>query len=394
VKIRRASKTRFYPTVKQQLKHKQHFNNTRYVYNYYLDLKTKQYKETKKSYSFKETAKDLTNHKKEKPWLNNSSRQAYTNKLKDLDTAFKNFFKKKAKYPKFKSKHHKQSYRISYPFFKIKPEGIWIIKIGLICCNLNLPKQIKPLSITISKDTLNRYYISCSYETEISEPIIDATKPIVGCDYGLRTFMTTWNGINEAKIQHPLPYKKSEKRLKRLSRRLSRRKKGSRRRRTAKHSLAILHAKIASLRNDFLHKLSSRMVRENQAIIIEDLNTKGIITRWGKKASDQGWAEFIRQLTYKGTWYGCNIIKTPRFYPSSKTCSNCGVINDGLTLKDRSWTCPVCSVDHDRDVNAACNIFNYGRADRKLRTGTGGLVETLVEPSRQKEAEPLSLCFV
>ena len=126
------------------------------------------------------------------------------------------------------------------------------------------------------------------------------------------------------------------------------------------------------------------MVRENQAIIIEDLNTRGIVARWGKKASDQGWAEFTRQLQYKGTWYGCNIIKTPRIYPSSKTCSNCGTINNKLTLKDRSWICPACSVDHDRDVNAACNIFNYGRADRKLRTGTGGLVKTLVEPSRQE----------
>ena len=176
---------------------------------------------------------------------------------------------------------------------------------------------------------------------------------------------------------------------------MARQKKDSRRRRVTKKQRALLYEKIKNKRSDFLHKLSSKMISENQAIYLEDLCLKGMQQRWGKKINDLGWSEFTRQLEYKGGWYGCVVKKIDRFFPSSKICSSCGKINDDLTLLDREWTCPSCGTHHDRDVNAAKNILVYGRAGRNMiekSIKTDGerkrCKATHQQPSSQEEGKP------
>ncbi|MDP1712598.1 MAG: RNA-guided endonuclease TnpB family protein [Candidatus Nanopelagicaceae bacterium] len=386
MKIHRAYKTRCYPTIKQQKILVHHFGCARFVYNHFLRLKTTQYRQSKKSMSFNQTSKELTRMKglEEFEWLKNVSRQSLLNSLVDLDASYHNFFNKKAKYPKFKKRDRKQSFRISVPFCKMKENGIHIPLIGVLKCSLDgLPEEYKLLSITVSKEPTGKYFVAVSFEQEIPNPKIDKKKPMIGIDFGLKTFITTSDG---QKIEHPQPFKQDERRLKRLSRRHSRRQKESNRRKWAKRRVALQYERMKNRRNDFLHKLSRKMISENQAIYLEDLSLKGMMSRWGKKVGDLGWREFTRQLEYKGQWYGCQVNKIDRFFPSSKICSGCGHLLDYLMLSDREWDCPSCREHHDRDINAAKNILFYGRADRKLRTGRAGAVKPLMEPSSQNTA--------
>jgi putative transposase len=314
-------------------------------------------------------SRELTKMKKkeEYKWLNDVSRQCVDNSIKNLDVAFNRFFQKKTKYPRFKRKQNKQSFQTSNYFCRMRIRGVQIPHIGVLKCSLDgLPEDYKLISITTSKDPTGKCFAAISFETNIPDPKIDKNKPIIGIDFGLKTFITTSDG---QKIEHPQFFKQEEKRLRRYNRRLSRRKEKSRRRRVAKQRIALLHEKIRNRRSDFLHKLSSKMIRENQAIYLEDLCLKGMMGRFGKGIGDIGWREFTRQLEYKGKWYGCKVEKIDRFFPSSKLCSSCGKIKNDLTLSDREWTCPSCQTHHDRDVNAAINVLEYGRADRNPRTG-------------------------
>jgi putative transposase len=328
-------------------------------------------------------SKLLTKIKKhqDKLWLNKVSRVALNCSLENLDSAFNNFFKKNSKYPKFKNKHSKQSYKLTNQSFSIKENGIKIAKIGLIKCSIGLSENCKLLSITISKTVTDKYYISINYEMEVPNSKIDKTKPIIGIDFGLRTFITTSEG---EKINHSLPFKNSMRRLKKQQRKLNRQIKGSKRRQNQKRKIALLHEKIKNQRNDFLHKLSSRLVSENQTIYLEDLNIKGMQNRWGRKINDLGWNNFTKQLEYKGQWNGCLIEKIDRFFPSSKLCSTCGFINSKLTIKIIEWNCPKCNSHHDRDVNASRNIRDYGSVARKQRTGRVEVPDSLDELSRQE----------
>jgi putative transposase len=361
--IHKAYKTRMYPTEKQQKQFTHHFGSARWVYNYFLQYKTDQYKLTSKSATYIQMSKILTELKQqpEYAWLNGVSRQCTANSLRNLDVAFNKFFNKKTKYPKFKKKTSKQSFKTSSPICSIRQGGVHLPQIGLVKCKLKLPKEYKFYSTTISRETTGKYFISINYTIDIPEPVIDKKKPIIGIDFGLKTFITTSNGN---KIDHPKPLNNMLHKLKRLSRELSRRKKGSNRRSKTKRKLALCHEKIKSIRLDFLHKLSRRMVGENQAIYLEDLSIKGMGNRFGKQLQDLGWGEFTRQLSYKGLWFGCQVSKIDRFFPSSKTCSTCGCVKNNLTLGDRVWACLRCGAHHDRDVNAAKNVLEYGRVDR------------------------------
>ncbi len=383
MKVYKVHKIKIHPTIKQQQLLTKHFGSCRWVYNYFLQYKTDQYKKTKKSASWLEMNKSLTELKKQpdKQWLNEVSRVALNCALENLDSAFNNFFRKTAKYPNFKNKYAKQSYKLTNQAFNIEKDGIKIAKIGYLKCNLELPNDYKLLSVTISKTTTNKYYASISYETEIPNPKSDKTKPVIGIDFGLKTFITTSEG---EKINHPLPFKDSIKRLQKQQRRLSKRIKGSKRRLLQKHRVAILHERVANIRRDFLHKLSSRLVSENQAIYLEDLSLKGMQNRWGKKLNDLGWGIFTNQLSYKGPWRGCLVEKRDRFFPSSKLCSVCGWVNNSLTLEVREWDCPRCFTHHDRDVNASRNIRDYGPVTRKQRTGRVEVLDSLVELSRHE----------
>ena len=378
--IHKAYKTRVYPTKKQEKQLINHFGSARFIYNYFLQYKTDQYKTTKKSAPLLVMSRELTllKQKQEYNWLNNISRQCLLNSIKNLDTAFNSFFQKKTKYPNFKKRHKKQTFKISAPFCSIKENGVHIPLIGILNCDTNsLPEKYKFLSVTVSKTVTNKYFIAINIETEITDPKTDKNKPIIGLDFGLKTFITTSNGekINQPKFAN-------DKKKRRLSRILSRRTKGSKRRQRARLRLAVYHEKTHNRRNDYLHKLSSKMVSENQAIILEDLSIKGMMNRFGKQLGELGWHEYTRQLSYKGKWYGCIVEKTDRFFPSSKICSECGFINDNLKLSDREWVCPSCSVHHDRDNNAAKNILEYGRADRNLRTWRGRAISSLTEASK------------
>jgi putative transposase len=383
MKVRKAIKFKIHPTVKQRKLLAKHFGCCRWVYNYFLQYKTDQYKKTKKSASWLEMNKLLTELKKQpdKQWLNEVSRVALNCSLENLDSAFNNFFRKTVDYPKFKNKHSKQSYRLTNQHFYVVTDGIRISKVGILKCEINLPKEYELLSITISKTPTNKYYASISYETEIPNPKVDKTKPVIGLDFGLKTFITTSVG---EKIDHPLPYKKSLRKLRRSQRKLSRRKKGSKRREIQRLRIALIHEKITNQRRDFLHKLSSRLVDENQAIYLEDLSLRGMKARWGRKISDLGWRMFTDFLSYKGKWEGCLVEKRDRLFPSSKLCSVCGKINSSLTLSDRVWTCSGCGSIHDRDWNAAKNVLNYGPVTRKQRTGRVEVLDSLVELSRQE----------
>lgn len=214
-------------------------------------------------------------------------------------------------------------------------------------------------NLTISKTKSGKYFASIQVERKIDEPIYQGG--YTGLDLGLKDFAVTSEG---KRFPNPKYFRKSERKLAILQRRLSRKQKGSKGREKARVRVVQLHEKIANQRNDFLHKLSRQLVEENQFIAIEDLNVKGMVKNHSlaKSISDSGWSEFIRQLKYKGDWYGCHIEQINRFFPSSKRCFHCGFINDNLKLSDREWTCPECAYVIDRDINAAQNIFIFATA--------------------------------
>jgi len=368
--IHKAIKLRAYPTDTQLELLNKHFGCVRFIYNYFLAYKTEQYKKTGKSASFIQMSRELTRLKSssEYAWLCEVSRQSLTRSLAGLDIAFNNFFKKRAEYPKFKSKHHnRQSFTVGAPPCSVKSNSVHLPLVGVIKCDTSiLPDNYKIYSATVSRSPANKIFVSLAIEIDIPNPIVDTSKPIIGLDFGIKTFITTSSGV---KYEHPKPNKKYQLKLAKEQRILARRQNNSKRRQKQRLKTARVYEKIANIRSDFLHKLSRKLTGENQAIYVEDLNLDEMKLRFGGPISDLGWAEFVRQLTYKGIWYGCSVKKIDRFFPSSKTCSKCGWIKQDLFLKDRIWECPVCFTEHDRDINAAINVLEYGRADRNLRTG-------------------------
>ena len=281
--------------------------------------------------------------------------------LRNADTAFSNFFKKRTKYPRFKNKWDKQSIRFPSPTFHYDGKyKITLPKMDLplkIKWSRTIPRGAKVKSVTVSKEPSGRYFVSFLCEDSVA-PKSKADKSI-GLDWGLKDFVTTSDG---QKITAPKYYRQSEKKLAKVQRDLSRKEKGSKNRQKARVKMAKAHAKVANQRKDFLHKLSSNIVHENQVICIEDIAVKNLShnRHLSKSISDSGWGEFKRQLEYKSVWHGRTLVKVGRFFPSSKTCSTCGCIKDHLDLSERNWTCQYCGTEHDRDVNAALNVLAEG----------------------------------
>lgn len=350
--IRQAYKFRIYPNKEQEARLAIQFGHNRFVYNHFRAKREQVYKETGKGLSWFDCNSQLPTLKAEFEWLKEADSQTLQQSLKDLDRAYQNFFAKRADYPRFKSRHDKQSIR--YPQrFKLNEGKIYLPKVGWVKVIQHRTIEGKMKNCTVSKTKSGKYFVSIQCERNVPEP--QYTGDTVGVDLGLSHFAITSKG---EKIENPRHLRKSEKRLKRLQRTLSRKKRGSNNRSKARLELARQHEKVANQRRDFHHKLSRRLVEENQLLGLESLNITGMVKnhKLAKSISDAGWGQFVQFCTYKGQWYGCNIVQVDPFFPSSKQCSECGYCNVGLTLKDREWDCPACGTYHDRDINASVNI--------------------------------------
>lgn len=360
-------KFRIYPNKTQESLIQRTFGCCRFVYNHFLDERMTAYKETGKAPTRFQQDKRLTSLKQELPWLREVDSTALQASLKHLDDAYQNFFRrvkegKKPGYPKFKSKRNRhQSYKSKCVGTNIKvlDGAVQLPKLGEVKCRVSKCVKGRILSATIRQTPSGKYYVSlCCTDVELDH--LPTTGAVIGLDMGLNAFAITSDGI-----EHPNPkyLRKSEKKLAKLQRQLSRKTKGSQNWEKARIKVARCHEHIANQRQDMLHKLSNKIVRENDVICIEDLAPKNMVRnhKLAKSISDASWGEFHRQLAYKSEWYGKQLITVDRFFPSSQLCSECGAQWPGTKdTKVREWTCPQCSAFHNRDHNAAINILNEG----------------------------------
>ena len=367
--ILKAFKFRLYPTVAQERTLAQRFGACRYVYNHFLAERIAVYKLTGKTLNATRASRQLTVLKKQpgKEWLQEGFNQSYQQALRDQDAAYSHFFRRvkdgsdKAGFPRFKSRRDRQSIRFVFPPARLHIENgrIRIPKVGDVKLVQHRRIEGTAKNMTVSRTKSGKFFVSIQCEVEASAPIVEG--PAVGVDLGLSAFAVLSDG---RKVDSPKHLRKAERRLQRLQRRLSRKRKGSANRRKAAVLVARQHERVADRRADFLHKLSRQLVDQHGHIGLESLNVAGMVRNrsLAKSISDAAWGEFVRQLEYKGQWYGCEVVKVDRWFASSKTCGECGAVNAGLQLSDRRWVCEACGVVHDRDVNAAQNILKESTA--------------------------------
>lgn len=354
-----ALKYRAYPTKEQQALFASTFGCVRFVYNSLLDYRHKEYYQNNNSINYSQTSKKLTELKSEYEWLKRVSSVALQQSLRNLDNAFSNFFKGRAKYPNFKKKNNRQSFRLVNSGFSLNNGELYIAKSKQpLKIKISRPIDLEKInSVTISKDCSGRYFISIQGEKNI-EPKI-SLRSSIGLDLGISHLLIDSNGKKYNNQRHT---KKYAYKLKLEQRRLSNKKKGSSNFNKQKLKVAKVHAKITDCRNDYLHKLTSNIVNENQVIVVEDLAVKNMVKnkKLSKHISDASWGTLISMLEYKANWYGRDLVKIDRWYPSSKTCSSCGHKHYSMPLNIRKFSCSACGVSHDRDINAAKNILAVG----------------------------------
>jgi len=359
---------RFYPTKPQEQKLAQAFGGARYVYNWGLQLRTNAWYQDQKRVNYQDTSALLTELKKqpEHVWLNDCSSVVLQQSLRHLQSAFERFWQKMSGYPAFKKKHGPQSATYASSAFTFKNGVLKIAKVGILKIRWSRRFQAKPTTVTISRNAANQYFVS--FRVDELLPKAAKAKRSVGIDFGINAFATASDG---SKCYAPKPLKKYLAKLKRQQKALSRKQKGSKNRAKAKLALARTHVKIANIRKDFIHKFTTKIIRENQAIFVEDLNLRGMVRSHclAQALSDVSIGEAMRQLQYKAEWYGRTLQKVDRFYPSSKRCHVCGWIIDKLPLSNRHWLCPKCETLHDRDDNASKNIQAEGQS--ALNSGDG-----------------------
>jgi len=346
------------PTKEQEVLLNKHLGCVRFVFNYFLSQRINQYRESKKSDNYHKQASSLTRLKKQEAtrWLKEVNSQALQTALRNLDTAFVNFFGGTAKFPRFKSKRNKNSFsipqfvavfdgKVYFPKFK---EGIKLIE------HRELKGEVK--HCTISKTPTGKFFVSVLCQVQ-HKPLRPTGKQ-VGIDLGLKDFAVTSDGVRFKNNYHLKQY---ERQLAKAQKHLSRKAKGSNSRDRQRLKVAAIHEKVANTRLDLLHKVSAQITNEYDTICLEDLNVKGMVAnrKLAKHIGDASWGIFIRLLEYKADWNSKRVVKINRFYPSSKTCNECGYIHHNLTLSERTWTCPN---DHilDRDINASKNILEEG----------------------------------
>ncbi|MET7497437.1 RNA-guided endonuclease TnpB family protein [Streptomyces sp900116325] len=364
--VKRAFKYRFYPTDAQAVELSRTFGCVRKVYNLALAARTEAWTRQERV-NYNQTSALLTAWKKteELAFLNDVSSVPLQQTLRHLQTAFTNFFSKRAKYPRFKSrKKSRKSAEYTTSGFRFRDGRLTLAKMAEpleIVWSRPLPKGARPSTVTVSQDSAGRWFVSllCDDLTVKSLPATDAA---VGVDVGLNHLLTLSTG---EKIANPRHERTNRARLAKAQRTLARKARGDgANRRKARLKVAKIHARIADRRRDGLHKLTTRLVRENQTIVIEDLTVRNMVKNrnLARAISDAAWAEFRSLLEYKAQWYGREVIAVDRFFPSSQLCSVCGTLQGKMPLHVRTWTCATCGTAHDRDVNAARNLLAAGRA--------------------------------
>ena len=359
--IQRSYKLRCYPTREQEQYLSACFGQARWVWNRALEMKTKAWQRRKESISGVDISRHITHLKKTSryAWLKDAPSTIHTQKLRDLDQAFANFFSGRARFPRFKKRSHAQSIRFQLDqrvvadYFRAG-ELLKLPRIGALRVKWSKKPEGVPKMVTLSLDAAGRYFVSFMVEEQIE--VAQPRPAAVGIDLGLKSLVITSDGNA---IGNPRPLRKLLKRLKHAQRVLSRRTKGSARWRRQRERLARLHARVRDARQDLLHKITTALVRDYGYLALETLNIRGMLRnrRLALSISDAAWGEFVRMLKYKAQWHGRIFRQIDPFAPSSKRCSQCGYKLDSLSLSTRHWTCPDCGTEHDRDINAATVIL-------------------------------------
>jgi len=365
----KAVKVRIYPTSEQSIILAKHFGCARWIWNHSLAVMSETYKTTGKGISAFTMKKQIPVLKQEHEWLKECYSQCLQQSVLNLSQAFINFFEGRAKYPNFKAKHHRQSVQF--------PQNVKIVSdseikfpghLGSVAAKIHRPIEGVLKTVTVSRNPDGNHYASLLIEDGIAKPEISSDGKTIGVDLGLTDFAVTSDG---SKYANPRHLKKHERNLKRKQSKLSRRTKGSKNRNKARIKVAKVHSKISRVRSDFNHKLSRKIVNENQVIVVEDLAVKNMVKNHSlaKAISDVGWGQFCTMLKYKAEFDGKVYLEVGRFFPSSHLCSNTLLRLAKMDLSVRSFVCPHCLKRHDRDINAAINIKNEGL--RILASGSG-----------------------
>ena len=361
MKLRKVYRFRMRPTKAQAAGLYRMAGARRFVYNWSLARRKSYYAEHGKGISAKQLSSELTALKKCEPetlWLRQADSQVLQQAVRDVERAFEAFFKKRSRFPRFRSKKAGHfSFRIPQ---RVKVEGgrVYVPKIGWM--RIRQSREIEgktKKSATFKRDATGHWYIALTTEFEMPDIEPPAPENPVGVDLGLKDLLVLSDG---GRVSAPRFARGADRKLRKAQKNLSRKKPGSRRREKAKHRVARIHRKVANQRSDFLHKLTTDLTRKYDCICVEDLNTKGMArTKLSRSVLDASFGEFLRQVEYKTTWSFQRSMKVGRYFPSTKLCSGCGTLNPNLTLSDRAWLCG-CGNHHDRDLNASRNILAEG----------------------------------
>jgi len=360
----KAFKYRFYPTPEQETLLRKTMGCARLIYNKALALRTEAWDEKQERVGYEETSTMLTEWKKEEnlQFLNEVSCVPVQQSLRHLQRGFSNFFEGRAKYPNFKKKHQGGDAEFTKSAFKFKNGQVYLAKCTeplAIHWSRELPQGSEPSTITVKLSPSGRWTASLLVDVEIEK--LPESSNQIGLDLGITSLVALSTG---EKISNPKNFKAKRRKLKKAQKALSRKQKGSNNRHKARLKVAKVYTEISDARKDFLHKLTTQLVRENQTIAVEDLAVKNMVKnrKLALAISDASWGEIVRQLEYKCGWYGRTLIKIDRWFPSSKRCGHCGHVVEKLSLNIREWNCPKCGTNHDRDINAARNILAAGLA--------------------------------